>query len=162
MFEGEALLRAFQEAGVELIVVGGVAATAQGSARVTMDLDFVYHRTPDNVRRLVAALAPLSPYLRGAPPGLPFRWDEETVLRGLNFTLTTTRGDVDVLGEITGGGRYEDLHSHTVEVEIFGVSCRCLGLEKLIAVKRAAGRPKDLEAVAELEAIWEERRKLGL
>ena len=37
-----------------------------------------------------------------------------------------------------------------------------LGLEKLIAVKRAAGRPKDLEAIAELEAIWEERRKRGL
>jgi predicted nucleotidyltransferase len=162
VFEGEPLLRAFRDAGVELIVVGGVAATAQGSSRVTMDLDLVYRRTRENVGRLVAALAPSSPYLRGAPPGLPFRWDEQTVLRGLNFTLTTSLGDVDLLGEITGGGRYEDLLPHTVEVEAFGVPCRCLGLEKLIAVKRAAGRPKDLEAVAELEAIWEERRKLGL
>ncbi len=162
VFEGEALLRAFEATGAEVIVVGGVAATAQGSARVTMDLDLVYRRSAESVRRVVAALSPLSPYLRGAPPGLPFRWDVETVLRGLNFTLTTTRGDVDLLGEIAGGGRYEDLLPHTVAVEVFGVPSRSLGLEKLIAVKRAAGRPKDLEAVAELEAIWDERRKLGL
>jgi hypothetical protein len=161
VFEGEPLLRAFHDAAVEMIVVGGVAATVQGSARVTMDLDVVYRRTPDNVTRLVAALGPLSPYLRGAPPGLPFRWDEQTIQRGLNFTLTTSLGDVDVLGEIVGGGRYEDLLGSTVEVEAFGIPCLCLGLEKLIAVKRAAGRPKDLEAVAELEVLWEERRKQG-
>ena len=162
MFDGQALLRAFEAAGAEVIVVGGVAATAQGSARVTMDLDLVYRRSTENMARVVRALAPLSPYLRGAPPGLPFRWDEDTLRRGLNFTLTTTRGDVDLLGEITGGGRYEDLLPHSVALEIFGVASRCLNLEKLIAVKRAAGRPKDLEAVAELEAIWEERRKLRL
>jgi hypothetical protein len=162
VFDGEALLRALAAAGAEVIVVGGVAATAQGSARVTMDLDLVYRRGAENERRVVAALAPLSPYLRGAPPGLPFRWDEETVRRGLNFTLTTAHGDVDLLGEITGGGGYDDLLPHTVALEVFGVPARCLGLEKLIAVKRAAGRPRDLEAVAELEALWEERRKLGL
>ena len=75
----------------------GVAATIHGSARVTQDLDIVYARTPENFARLVAALAPHAPYLRGAPPGLPFRWDAETIRRGLNFTLTTTLGDVDLL-----------------------------------------------------------------
>ncbi len=54
----------------------------------------------DNVRRLVAALAPLRPYLRGAPPGLRFAWDERTVANGLNFTLDTTPGPIDILGEI--------------------------------------------------------------
>ena len=143
-------------------MVGGVAATALGSARVTMDLDLVYERSEGNLERVVSALFPHAPYLRGAPPGLPFRWDVETLRRGLNFTLTTAIGDVDLLGEIVGGGGYPSLLPHTVEAKVFGVSARCLGLEKLIAVKRAAGRPKDLEAVAELEAIWEERRKLGL
>jgi len=161
VFDGEALLRALETTRAEVIVVGGVAATAQGSARVTMDLDLVYARSGGNLGRVVEALAPLNPYLRGAPPGLPFHWDEETLRRGLNFTLTTARGDIDLLGEITGGGRYEDLLPHTVPLPVFGVASRCLGLERLIAVKRAAGRPKDLEAVAELEAIWEERRKLG-
>jgi hypothetical protein len=127
-----------------------------GSARATFDVDIVYGRSPENLRRIVNALAPHDPYLRGAPPGLPFRLDVQTLERGLNFTLTTHVGDLDLLGEITGGGRYEDLIPDTILVELFGYSCRCLSLRKLIAVKRAAGRPRDLEAIAELEALAEE------
>ena len=106
-------------------------------------------------------LGPHHPYLRGAPPGLPFRWDAATVRRGLNLTLTTDVGDLDLFGEIAGDGTYEDLLPHSVPIRVFGIECRCLGLERLIQVKRAAGRPKDLEAVAELEAILEERRRGG-
>ena len=98
----KALLRTFTEAGVEFIVVGGVAATVHGSARLTRDIDVVYRRTSSNIARLVAALTPYQPYLRGAPPGLPFRWDSPTVQRGLNFTLVTQLGDIDLLGEIWG------------------------------------------------------------
>jgi hypothetical protein len=119
-------------------------------------VDVVYSRSGDNLDRLVAALAPYRPYLRDAPPGLPFRWDRDTLQRGLNFTLTTDIGAIDLLGEITGGGGYEALLSHSVEIEVFGLTMRCLGLEKLIEVKRAAGRPRDLEAIAELEAIRDE------
>jgi len=89
---------------------------------------------------------------------LPFCWDSPTITRGLNFTLTTDIGDVDLLGEITGGGGYDNLVSTTVSIRVFGVECRCLTLDKLIEVKRAAGRPKDFEAIAELEAIREERK----
>jgi hypothetical protein len=71
--------------------------------------------------------------------------------------LTTTIGDIDLLGEITGGGAYEDLLPHCQEMEFFGRACKCLDLPTLIRVKRAAGRPRDLEAVAELEALLEER-----
>jgi len=152
-----ALLRALHDHGVRFIIVGGTAATAHGSARLTQDLDIVYERSPDNLRRLVAALAPQQPYLRGAPPGLPFLFDEATLKRGLNFTLTSKLGDVDLLGEIVGGGGYRELEAHTIELELFGVRCLCLGLDKLIEVKRAAGRPKDLEALAELIAIRESR-----
>ncbi len=152
------LLRCLSEAGVEYILVGGAAATAHGSARLTQDVNVVYRRSPENLRRLVSALAPHAPYLRGAPPGLPFRWDAATLQRGLNFTLTTGLGAIDLLGEITGGGRYEDLVAECITLEVFGIACQCLGLERLIRVKRAAGRPKDLEAVAELEAILEERQ----
>ena len=80
---------------------------------------------------------------------------------GLNFTLETSLGLIDLLGEITGGGKYEDLLPHTVQINVFGVSCLCIDLETLIRVKRAAGRPKDFEAIAELESIVDERRKLG-
>jgi hypothetical protein len=139
------------------ILVGGAAATAHGSARLTQDLDIVYRRSEDNIHRLVAALAPYKPYLRGAPPGLPFAWDVRTIQRGLNFTLTTDLGALDLFGEITGGGRYEDLLPDCIPISVFDSTCHCLGLERLIQVKRAAGRPRDLEAVAELEAILEER-----
>jgi hypothetical protein len=78
------LLAALVNGGVEFIIIGGMAATAHGSAHVTVDLDIVYRRTLDNIARLAAALAPLQPYLRGAPPGLPFRFEADTIKRGLN------------------------------------------------------------------------------
>jgi predicted nucleotidyltransferase len=161
MADLERLLRALAEGGVEFIVVGGVAATVHGSARLTHDLDVVYSRSADNLIRLVSALRAHSPYLRGVPPGLPFRWDEVTLRRGLNFTLTTNVGDLDLLGEIAGGSSYENLLADTISIRFFGVECRCLGLERLIQVKRAAGRPRDLEAIAELEALREERDRRG-
>jgi len=153
------LLRALASARVEFIVVGGAAATTHGAARLTLDLDVVYRRTPDNLERVVASLSGLDPYLRGAPPGLPFRWDIDTLRHGLNFTLDTNAGAIDFLGEIVGDGRYESLLPDSEAISVFGVECRCLGLDRLIQVKRAAGRPKDLEAIAELEALRDERRR---
>ena len=157
MTDFKALLRALSEGGVEFILIGAAAATVHGSSRLTRDVDVVYRRTRENMARLVAALTPYQPYLRGAPPGLPFRWDVPTVERGLNFTLVTQLGDLDVLGEIVGGGGYDALLPSTSVINAFDVQCRCLNLDRLIEVKRAAGRPKDLEALAELEAIQEER-----
>jgi hypothetical protein len=149
------------DAGVEIVVVGGLAAQAHGSARLTQDADFLYRRTPRNIQRLTAALEPFAPYLRGAPTGLPFRLDADTVKRGLNFTLSTSLGDVDLLGEIVGGGTYEQLERNCVKLDVFGREILVLSLEALIRVKRAAGRPKDLEAVAELEALLAERERRG-
>ena len=160
MTEFGLFLRLLTDARVEFAIVGGVAGTVRGSARFTKDLDIVYARSRENIGRLVAALAPYSPYLRGAAPGLPFRWDVATVERGLNFTLVTTIGDIDLLGEITGGGRYQDLLPHTTEIDAFGVTCRCVTLRTLIALKRAAGRPRDFDAIAELEVLLEEQERM--
>ncbi len=158
MTDFEALLRALVGSRVDFLIVGGAAATAHGSARLTNDLDIVYSRSQENIGRLVEALRGFQPYLRGAPPDLPFHYDEETIRAGLNFTLTTTAGDLDMLGEITGGGAYEQLLPASITIRLFGIECLCLGLDRLIDVKRAAGRPKDLEAIAELEALREEKR----
>lgn len=153
------LLPLLAESELRFIIIGGVAASAHGAARATYDIDIVYARDPENIQRLVEFLRPHQPYLRGAPPGLPFRWDERTVHAGLNFTLKTSIGDLDLLGEVAGGGFYEDLLPFSDELDVFGVRCRFVTLEKLIELKRAAGRPKDFEAIAELQAILEERRK---
>jgi hypothetical protein len=69
------LIELLSAANVEFIVVGGVAGNALGNPRITLDLDVVYRRTPENLQRIVNALSPLSPYPRDAPPGLPFKWD---------------------------------------------------------------------------------------
>ncbi|MGK2961376.1 MAG: hypothetical protein ACSLFK_04410 [Gemmatimonadaceae bacterium] len=155
----ELLLTALSDADVKFIIVGGVAARAHGSSRLTDDLDISYSRSPASLPRLVKALAPLKPYLRGAPEGLPFEWSVATLRAGLNFTLTTTAGPIDLLGEITGGGQYDDLLPHSLAITIFGRDVRLLDLPWLIRVKRAAGRPKDFEVIAELEALEEEIRR---
>lgn len=152
----ERLLTALHQSEVACILVGGFAARAHGSARVTQDIDFSYSRSDENLDRVAAALRPFRPYPRGAPPGLPFEWSSATLRAGLNFTLATTAGDIDLLGEIIGGGSYEDLVPHTISAEIFGREIRVLDLPWLIRVKRAAGRPRDLEVIAELEALQEE------
>ncbi len=154
------LFTALHDREVDFIVIGGVAARAHGSARVTQDVDVCYARNSSNLERLVLALKPLKPYLRGAPPGLPFEWSVATLRSGLNFTLTTSAGDIDLLGEVTGGGRYEDIEPHTIRARIYGRGTLIIDLPWLIRTKRAAGRPRDLEAIAELMALEEEKRAI--
>jgi len=154
-----AAFRALVTGEVAFIVIGGVAAMLHGVARTTYDVDVVYSRDRANLARLAQALAPHAPYLRGAPQGLPFVWDESTLRHGLNFTLETLVGDIDLLGEVPGGGSYRELFPHSETAMAFGFSCRVVRLEKLIQLKRAAGRPKDLEPIAELQALLEERQR---
>ena len=143
---------------VEFVLIGGVAANLHGSARLTLDVDVVYRRSAENLRRIAEALGPLKPYLRGAPAGLPFQWDVETLKRALNLTLETSLGSIDLLGEVAGGGTWESLAPGSREIELGGRECRVVSLEQLIALKRAAGRPKDLESIAELELIRDDSR----
>lgn len=159
MTDFEALLRHLVKADVRFVLVGGFAATVLGSPRTTVDLDVVYARDPENLRRLSAALTPLSPYLRGVPAGLPFSLDVGTLERGLNFTLTTTAGDIDLLGEIAGMGSFERLVAHSTVLRVFDLDVPVVSLRHLIRLKRAAGRPKDLEAIAELELLLAEERR---
>ena len=150
-----------QEAGVEFLIVGGVAANVHGSPMGTQDVDIFSGRSEENLRRLADALGPPRPYLRGAPPGLPFKFDVPTVQAGLNFTFVTDAGDLDLLGGMTGGGGLEGLRPHVESRESFGRNRPILSLPALIRAKRAGGRPKDLEAVAHLEAILAEEGEAG-
>jgi len=91
--EFEKLLPILTEAGVEFIMIGGVAGVVHGSARATYDVDVLYSRTKENIQRLADALAPHEPSLRDTPADLPFTWNARTIHSGLNFTLTTKLGD---------------------------------------------------------------------
>lgn len=155
----KSLLEILAQADVQFILIGGVAANLHGSARATFDIDILYARSRENFTAITSALSPLAPYLRGAPPGLPFRLDEKTLANGLNFTLTTASGDLDLLGEVAGAGTYENLLGNSMWLEIDGLRIRCATVDQLISLKNAAGRPKDFESVAELKAIKQEREK---
>jgi hypothetical protein len=149
----ETLLHQLGAKRVQYVLVGGLAMRLQGSAHITDDCDICYARTPENIDAVVSAFASLRPYLRGAPPGLPFRFDAATIRSGLNFTLTTDLGDVDVLGEISGIGGYEQALAQSEEKQLLGVSIRVLTLDGLIAAKKAAGRAKDRDHLRELEEL---------
>jgi hypothetical protein len=140
-----ALILALAEGRVEFILVGDVAAAVHGATRaIYAVVDVLYSRNPENIARIVSALAPLKPYWRGAVPGLPFRCDADTVSHGLNFTLTTTAGNIDLLGELTYNGTYEKLLPDTIIVAVFGIECRCLSLQatdRREACSRARQRP---------------------
>jgi hypothetical protein len=150
MFDAPAIVRRLTEQHVEFVVVGGLAMIARGSAYLTKDLDICYKRTPDNLAALVNALAPLHPYLRGAPPGLPFRVDVPTLQAGLNFTFITDCGDLDLLGEVSGVGDYSQVLAQSSEELMFDMIVRVLSIDGLIAAKKAAGRNKDHGHLLEL------------
>src|SRR5438105_663293 len=156
MIRFRTLLFALQSNNVEFVIVGGVAAALHGSARVTYDLDIVYERSLENLERVVSALGPYQPYLRGAPPGLPFKFDVETLRGGLNFTFITSEGPIDLLGELSGIGSYASVRKQAIDAQLFGATYHFIDLDALIVSKKAAGRAKDLEAIAELQAIKEE------
>jgi hypothetical protein len=153
MLDMPAILGQLVQQRVEFVLVGGLAMIAHGSAYITKDVDICYSRTESNIKALTTALEALHPYLRGAPPGLPFRLDAATVQAGLNFTLTTDRGDLDLLGEISGIGSYEQVIAQSAEHEIYGLKVRVLSLDGLLAAKKSAGRIKDRLHILELDEL---------
>ena len=158
----EETLRILHDAGVEFVVIGGAAMALQGSAHLTRDIDFCYARTSTNFERLAKALEPYHPVLRGAPPGLPFRFDSKTIANGLNFTLSTDLGDLDFLAEVSGLGSFPVVLAASDVKQVGGLDCSVLSLEGLIKSKTAAGRPRDRYVLPELLGLSELKKKTGL
>ena len=150
------ILRSLHAHDVDFVIVGGVALIANGSKRVTRDLDICYRRSPENIVRLNRALAPLKPSLRWAPPGFPFVFNTYSLKSGLNFTLITNAGNLDLLGEIAGVGRYEDALRDARQIYLVGKPTNVLSLNTLARSKRAAGRVKDLVDLAEISRLKKE------
>lgn len=153
------LISALCQQNVDFVLIGGIAAVAQGSAYLTWDMDICYSRVAPNLDRLVKALQPFEPHLRGAPSSLPFVLDVPTLKAGCNFTLTTNAGNCDLLGEVAGLGDYQHVLEHAITMEIADFPCRVLSIEGLILAKKASSRPKDTALLTELEALQALRKK---
>jgi predicted nucleotidyltransferase len=147
------------EAGIRFVLIGGLAMRAQGSARLTEDLDICYDPAPDNVRRLASILAEWHAYLRGVEPGLPFVMDERTFRTTPVMTLITDLGAIDVMDEVAGVGRWPAVLGESEELEWSGTRMRVLSLRGLIKAKRGSARPKDLAQLPELEALLALRKR---
>jgi hypothetical protein len=154
------LLHFLEERGVRHIVVGGFAVNAHGFIRVTKDLDIVPSARQDNLARLADALRDIDAKVLDtedfAPEELPMdptRADD--LAQGGNFCVATTLGRLDVmqwLSGVDGDDLYAELDPDAVESDLDGLSVRVCSLDHLRAMKRAAGRPQDLEDLKRLGA----------
>lgn len=149
----ERLLRVLTQSGVDFVVIGGIAAVLHGSARATFDLDVCFAADVANLERLGSALGALKARLRGVPEAVPFVPDGATLRRIEVLAFSTIAGDLDVLRTPAGAPRYDVLAKRADHVEIGGEEILVASVEDLMAMKAAAGRPKDQADLVELEAI---------
>jgi hypothetical protein len=157
-FEPAELLSRFVGADVDFVIIGGLAAQAHGSPSITADVDIVPSWDPANLRKVEAVLKDIMAIRHGLPPGGPPLppLDARTLLAGAVFTLNSRFGRIDLLANPDPGLDYAELRKAAVLVTFLGMPLRFASLDDLIAMKRAAGRPKDRVELEILGALREE------
>ncbi len=153
-----AILGALVAHGVDFVVIGGIAAVLHGSAQATFDLDVCFAGDIGNLESLGAVLLEHGAHLPGVETDVGFVPDAGTLRRIEILTLVTDAGQLDILARPAGSPGYETLRRNADRFRLDGFSVLVASIGDLIAMKLATGRPKDLAAVAELEAIRELRR----
>ena len=126
---------------------------AQGSANLTRDIDCLYDRDPDNIKRMVDALKSSHPKLRTPGEPVPIRWEADFFKNVLNVTLSTDLGPIDLLAEAPGVEGFEELWAHSEEMRLFGILVRVASIDDLIRMKEATGRSKDGQHALQLRAL---------
>lgn len=152
-FRPQEILGTIVSHGVDLVVVGGLAAVFHGSARITQDLDICFSPAPANLEVLGASLIEMHARLYGIEEPVPFTPDARTLASTEILTLATDLGKLDLLRSPDGASSYAELREASILVSVGSFAVRVASSHDLIAMKRAAGRPKDLADIAELEAI---------
>ena len=145
------LLARLAASGTDFILVGALAAVAQGAPLTTLDVDVVHRRDPSNVDRLLAFLDSVRARYRGRPAGQVLRPTREALLGEGHHLLITEMGPLDVLGAIEGGRGHGDLVGSTITVQVEGQAVKVARLETLAELKRGATSAKGRLALAILE-----------
>lgn len=158
-FDPLRILKVLRRHDVRFVVIGGIAGRLWGSTTITNDLDICYARDRENLESLASALRELKVKLRATDRDLPFLTDARTLKMGDSFTFTTVAGNFDVLGTPKGSGGYEALARTATQMDVGGITVVVASLDDLIAMKRAAARPKDLIEVEVLAAVRDERER---
>jgi len=165
LFDPKPMLRVLQHHKVDFIVVGVLAAVAQGSPISTRDLDVTPSSHADNYERLAAALGDLDAKLRLPDgSGVEFPIEARYLAGNSAWTLSTRFGVLDLVYLPAGTRGYDDLRRQAVELDLgTGRPLLVASLIDVIRMKEAAGRPKDeatLPALRQtLEVIRERERK---
>lgn len=157
-FDPSAVLELFARAGVDFVVIGGVAGGAHGSSYGTFDVDLAYARDRENLERIATVLGGIQATLRGAPEDLPFQLDADSLRAGANFTFRTSLGSVDLRADPVGAPPYDRLRGEAMVIDVRGEAVRIASLDHLIAIKEAAGRTKDKLMATEYRVLSDELR----
>jgi hypothetical protein len=146
-------VQAFQNAKIDFVLIGGLAMRSHGSCYMTTDIDLAYAVDFENLERLAAFLPTIHARVLGRPTNDNFVITT-TTLRSVRFlNLFTDLGEVDILREIPGVESFEGLLERSASFDFGGFMVRVASLDDLIAMKRAANRPKDQNHLFELLAI---------
>jgi hypothetical protein len=157
-----ALFEVLARHGVEYVVIGGVATQVHGHRRTTMDLDLTPDPDRENLRRLGAALAELEArpnQLETEEAEIPLTDPERLAVAAIVPPLATRHGQVHILKEPKGARAFAKLRSAALVVELDGVEVAIASLDDLIRMKRAAGRPADLDDIAALSEVARQQRE---
>jgi hypothetical protein len=152
-FEPTALLERLAEHAVDFVVIGGIAAIAHGSARLTRDLDISYATNAENLQALGRALMSLDARVRGVHDEVPFAPDERTLRRTELLTLETSAGPLDLLARPPGSPPYDELRKQARRITLGSRPILIASIDDLVAMKLKAGRATDLHDIEELDAI---------
>lgn len=148
-FDIPAIFDTLSQFGVRYLVIGGVAVQAHGHNRTTMDLDVMVAVGSGNWKPLALALAALGAEVRGpnARKGIDVT-DPQMLGLGAAYQLTTKFGELDVFtGLVPGAAPFDELIERASRVELGRTEIAIVGLDDLIAMKRASGRPRDLSDI---------------
>ncbi len=151
----EELLEALSGQEVDFLVAGGVAVIFHGYPRLTVDLDIIPSPRESNLRRLATALDEIEAYAVGSMgERLPLNLSHPESLAVGNYFLTTRFGGLDLVnGPRPDLKRYARLDAASIEVAAGGHAVKVVSKADLIAMKREAGRPKDLRDIAALTEV---------
>ena len=156
LLRADEILRTLFEEGVKFVLIGGLAAQVHGSPSLTGDIDICHSLDRANLERLDRALERLVAIRRMMPAGIESPVDLRALRTGDVLTLTTRFGNLDLLAHPAPNLGYDRLRTQSIEASIFGIAVRVASLDDLIAMKRAAGRPKDRVELEILGALREE------